>query len=606
MADPKLKAAKPKGMGKPGTGSARAVSVLSRVKTFNAWREQFNPLVGLDMKRARTLLEFAQRGDFADLQWTYKFMEERFPALFALIERCTSPLLEMEWTVTPMEEDTLPEGATPEQAAKQAKYLSDCYGRIRNLEDAIEHISMAKFRGYAHLQLHDENADGEIDCFEILDQWNFVRKGLHGNWFWNPDALQTGWQSLPKENEIKHSGEIDSTEAQGMDRAEFIIRDVKRPVNPISLLAYIRWSMGKKDYAGFIEIFGIPGGVVIGPPNVPFDKESAFQTAAADIAQGGSGYIPHGGDYKANDAARGVNPFKEFLRGEVEDVVLTGTGGLLTMLTESGSGTLAGEAHTDTFNKIARSEAKKISAVFQRDFDKQMLAAEFENHPVLAYFELKSMDETAAETLKFKRDVWKGFMSDGTVADILANQTDLKQLTKDVDLPTNEEYTDPYVPVETQQGRTVTGKLVRDNPNGDGKSGDIIGAGTEQGPAPELGAQKPAMPGGAYMRNRRLLRNRSLATAFEQITAKADDQYAQAQAEAFQPLRERLTEVLQLPNFAEQTTALRHLQADLPGMLKHINASPESATILEEAMNAALMAGVEQGAQQSASGSGQS
>jgi hypothetical protein len=35
-------------------------------------------------------------------------------------------------------------------------------------------------------------------------------------------------------------------------------------------------------------------------------------------------------------------------------ITMVGTGGLLTMLAESGSGTLAGAAHTETFMQIAR------------------------------------------------------------------------------------------------------------------------------------------------------------------------------------------------------------------------------------------------------------
>lgn len=606
---PRAKAAPKAGSG----GSARGKNLQATIKQFNAWREQFNPLVGLDMKRARTLLEAGQRGEFADLQWTYKFVEESFPTSFALIERCTSPLLEMEWTVTQTEEEALPEGCTPDQAAKQANYLRQCYERIGNLEDAIEHIAMAKFRGFAHLQLQDKDGDGEIDCFELLDQWNFVRAGLHGNWWWNPDALQTSYKSLPKGNEITDgdltggngdnggpSGTGQEPSTEKLSRKDFIIREVKRPVNPIALRAYIRWAMGKKDHAGFIEIYGIPGAVVIGPPNVSKEKETEYQSAGQSIAEGGSGYMPNGSDVKFPDGPRGVNPFKEFLRGEVEDVVLAGTGGLLTMLTESGSGTLGGSAHSETFNKIARSEAKKVSAVFQRDFDKQLLADEFPDQPVLAYFELQSMDETAAETLKFKREVWRGFMSDGTVADILANQTDLKQLTKDVELPVIEEYVDPYVPVETKAGKMITGELLRDGKNG--KTGDIIGARTESGadPAVEPGAAKPT-DANAFMRNRalrsaRLHRNRALAGAFDELLGKAETEYDRARVESFQPLRERLAGVLALPNFEEQTAALKDLKVELPGLLLEINATTEAGTVIEQAMNKALEIGVEQGA----------
>lgn len=70
-------------------------------------------------------------------------------------------------------------------------------------------------------------------------------------------------------------------------------------------------------------------------------------------------------------------------------ITLLGTGGLLTMLTESGSGTLAGNAHQEAFNQVAKADAVLVSEALQRDFDAPMLAAAFPGWPVEAGFELK-------------------------------------------------------------------------------------------------------------------------------------------------------------------------------------------------------------------------
>jgi len=354
------------------------MSVARQVQRLNKWREQYNPLVGLAITRARTLLEAGQRGEFADLQWTYKFVEERFPVLFALIERRTSSIVELDWSIKTTPEELWPAGATQAMADDQTAALRQAYDRIDNLTEAIEHLAMATFRGFAHLQKQSLHEPGQIDHLEPLDQWNWVRDGLYGPWYWNPEAQSTGHLSL----------------GDPIDPDEFLIRTVKRPVNPIALFAFIRWSMGQKDWSGFLEIFGIPGGVVIGPPNVPKEREAEYQTAGEQIAEGGSGYLPNGADYKTNDSPRGVNPFREYLRAQVEDVVLAGTGGLLTMLAESGSGTLAGEAHSDTFKQIAKAEAAKISALFQCYLDPETLSTKFEGKPVLAYFDLAAEEET--------------------------------------------------------------------------------------------------------------------------------------------------------------------------------------------------------------------
>ena len=41
------------------------------IKSANRWRDSFNPLRGLTMSRAVQLMEAAQRGVMADLQWLY-------------------------------------------------------------------------------------------------------------------------------------------------------------------------------------------------------------------------------------------------------------------------------------------------------------------------------------------------------------------------------------------------------------------------------------------------------------------------------------------------------------------------------------------------------
>ena len=58
------------------------------------------------------------------------------------------------------------------------------------------------------------------------------------------------------------------------------------------------------------------------------------------------------------------------------------------MLTESGSGTLAGNAHQEAFNQVAKADAVMMAEALQRDFDTPMLAAAFPGWPVEAGFNL--------------------------------------------------------------------------------------------------------------------------------------------------------------------------------------------------------------------------
>jgi phage gp29-like protein len=490
------------------------------VKSAEIWRQNYNPMIGLAMTKARCLLEAGVRGEFADLQWTYRFIEERYATLFGLIERHSSALLELDWKIKTVQK--LPKGATQAMADAQAAHLRECYDRIDNLRQAFDFLVLAKFRGFSHLQKHYDD-EGKVKHFEQLDQWCWVRQGLYGPWYYNQEAQNVGYRSLP---------------GKEIDESEFLIRTVDRPVGPIALFAAIASGMGKKDWTGFIEIFGIPGGVVIGPPNVPTEKEGEYQSAGETIAKGGSGYLPHGSDFKFNDSPRGVNPFRDFLRYQSEDVVLAGTGGLLTMLAEAGSGTLAGNAHQETFAKIAKAEAGKISEVFQKQFDQAELETKFPGEPRLAYFELSANEET-----------------------------DTGEVVKDIVSLSGAGYeTDPSE-VSEKTGYTVTKRETQ---------------------APGLKPQDLDR----QIRNRLVTRHTPLVT---ELIGNALPILNSARATDLQPFTDRMQGIRELFDAGQDEAALvawRKLQADLPELLKAINAAPRAAGVLADTQVAALFNGM--------------
>ena len=326
----------------------------------------------------------------ADLQWTYFFLEQTDPDLSALIDRRTSRLMEMDYTFKPVaralaKPATATAAAAPKAnplralALEQADYLTARFSEVDNLYALVEHLAMASFRGYAHAEKwYDEG--GVLAHFEIVDQWNVVRDGFKGGWKYNPRAWQTGYFGLPAENIVTPES--------------FVIRTVPRPINRIALLKWVCKKLAEADWDAFLEIYGIPSGVVIGPPNVTDANKRDFEDAAETIAKGGSGYLPFGSLYEKNDMPRGGAPFKERLDFLTEKLILVGTGGMLTMLSKSGSGTLAGGAHTDTFEQLAKSEARKVSETINQQVVDAELDAAFPGQPHLAYFELAAQEET--------------------------------------------------------------------------------------------------------------------------------------------------------------------------------------------------------------------
>lgn len=355
-------------------GRAGAVSLTRRLAAYNRYRESYNPLRGLTLARAVSLLEDYNTGQMADLQWTYFHIEQTDADLLALIELGLSRLAEMDWDVVASED------ADPALAEAQTTFLREQFDRIKNLEEAIEHLAMARFRGYAHCEkIHD--AAGQIVELAIVDQWNAVRDGLKGPWRYNPEARSTTFAGLPPEND--------------MPAERFVTRTVARHVNRIALLKFIRANLSEKDWDAFVEIYGIPSGVVIGPMNVPAGREGEYEAAAGEVAAGGSGYLPYGSQYQQNKADAGATPFKARLDHLSEKLVLAGTGGKLTMLTDStGLGSGASDAHSKVFDSIASAEAGRISRIITESLVAPWLASRFPGQKPVAYFRLAANEET--------------------------------------------------------------------------------------------------------------------------------------------------------------------------------------------------------------------
>lgn len=495
-----------------------AASLDKTLKKLNRYREQYNPLSNLTIPRARALVESFVRGEYADLMWTFgaPFMgvETADSNVRALIERRVSPLMEMDWVIKSTTKER--KRAIPgfeKMAAEQESFAWDLVERIENLYEAVEHMAMAAFRGFAHCEI-ERDATGGILRFIVIEQWNIVRDGVNGDWKYNPAAQNTGFDHLPAEYLI--------------DPNQFLIAQSKRPIHRVALINFILRQMAMKDWAAFIEIYGIPGGVVIGPPNVPADRETEFEQAAMDLVEGGKGYLPNGSDYKINESPRGTNPFSEYVKTLSEEIILAGTAGKLTMLAESGSGTLAGGAHQETFDKIVKGEARKISEIFQKQIISKALQERFPGQPELVYFELASNEET--DTSEFVNDVATLSTAGYQVApDQVEEKTGYKVSIKEVPASSAGTAADFKAPVKPAANRITE--------------------------ADKSGFTKDL---------------------------------ARAQSQSLDPIEARIQELLKIGDPADLESQANALKADLPSILKELNIDTETASIYEEIIGTVL------------------
>ena len=345
---------------------------LKNLQLSSNWRAQFNPLRGLTMPQLVAMLEAAERGDYARLQWLYRFVEKRNSTLRAVLQRRKSSLTRLDWDIR-QRDGTPAEAANPRTlGARQAALLREAYERIANLREAVTFLSSSEFRGYAHLERHFDPR-GNTVRLEPVPQWFWARLGPEAPWQYN--ALARPGLPMP--------------DYPVLDPKRFIYRETDAPIDEIAVIAHVRQSLSQKDWDGFVETYGLPPLFLELPPDIPAEREQEYQAQAEAIIGDARGTMPNGTKIHTVDSgSRGQNPFAEHLRYQDELIVLAATGGKLTVLTEAGSGTLAGSAHQQAFDEITEAEAALISESLQNQFDAPLLERFFPGEPHLAYFEL--------------------------------------------------------------------------------------------------------------------------------------------------------------------------------------------------------------------------
>lgn len=554
-----------------GTTSGRPGQIVTAA---NRWRENYNPLRQLTMRRVVDLLELGQRGDYAYLQWAYRFIERRNPTLSGLLSRCEAPLGTFDWTIK--KNTILPQGTSkvdmitalnrkgikvrnvaqrlverppgmPDDklaAMQQAQMatLDAAYNSIDNLRKALLHLHKCYFRGYAHLQKH-RNADGDVYHLECLHQWCICRDGLSGNWFWNPDSRST---SMP----MQFLGKDFCIGGDTLPLADFIIMEAERPVDEVGIVDTVRRGLCEKNWDGFIEIYGIPGGVVVMPPNVPPGKESEYESTAKQIAEGAPGALPNGSEYKPNMAPRNVDPFTPRLEHLDKSLVLAGTGGQLTMMTEhssGGGGEMRGSSkvHDKTFGEIANWRAREIAEVFQKQFDAEVLGKIHAGEPQLVYFDFGSEEE---------EDLTALCTNVGTLA-IAGFETDADWLGEKTGIPLTKAQ-----PISNGEPPPASGG----SPNGRG------------GTPNQSGAPRTARP--TTTRNRE--------------TDHPTEEMAQTLHEMILPLTKRLLVIAQINDAQVQQHSVTKLLADFPAIAKAIAADHSLAKQLSPVLEHSLIQGL--------------
>src|ERR1035437_10086023 len=271
----------------------------------NRNRDNTNPLRGMTMARLVSLLEAGERGHYSDLQWFYYFMERSDPTLYSVIHRRQSALLACDWDIR------ISDSGDQVLAKEQRDFLREAYDRIDNFREAIAFLMSAVFRGFGHLEKHFEPS-GMVARLEPVEQWFWLREGMFGAWEYNQDAVSG-----------RRTGQAIKVE-------DFVIYETVA-LNRICAVPYVRKNFCEKDRDAYIAVYGVPSVFLVGPPNVTTAKEAEYQAIAEDILSDGRGFLPNGSDVKFVNGGGTKPPFIERIDYLDRQLVLAGTGGLLTL-----------------------------------------------------------------------------------------------------------------------------------------------------------------------------------------------------------------------------------------------------------------------------------
>lgn len=342
-----------------------------RRSAATTWLERVNPLQGLTITQAKNIFDVARAHGSPLLQKIYEEIELTDPVLMTCVERRQSAIAGLGWRAV-----ANASAADDAKAEEQRKALETFANGIENLDEAIEHLDLAFFRGYSVCQPIWEGI--RVRRVNLLNSWNFLR-GDDGRLMWNPECT------------------LDPKGCEEITPAARVVQlNRRRAIDWPALSIYIRKYVGERDWGRFLERYGIPPVDVIMAPNATDEQRNEYLECAEAAKNGSSVAYPSGTSISRAETSRGQDPFTAFIEHQEKLIVLMATGGTLTSLAQADTGSLAGGAQMDVWEQIVQRDGVVISAALNRDLFIPFLREAFPGEPVMAHFEIGKEDEPSA------------------------------------------------------------------------------------------------------------------------------------------------------------------------------------------------------------------
>lgn len=257
-------------------------------------------------------------------------------------------------------------------ADAQAAHLRARLAAVANLQEAIAHLAMSDFRGVAALEVCGSPT---LQRWEVIEPWCLIRPARRGPWLYNPTATPG------------------AVNGEALDPARVIITEARAIDLPCMFLLCAKYH-STSGWDAFLDVFGNPSLFLELPPQTTPQMAQEYDAIVRQIIGEGRGTIPSGSKFQTVET--GQNSADSFAaRAEwcKKAIITLALGGTLTMMSESGTGTLAGSAHSDSLSRLITATARRISRAVDTQWAAPILRTAFPGKPILAHFTLRAEEE---------------------------------------------------------------------------------------------------------------------------------------------------------------------------------------------------------------------
>lgn len=358
-----------------------------------------SPTRFLTESQANDLIDFARNGSQPRLQRIYEEMEKSDEIIISGKRLRISAITEKPWRIVPKDESNPSE--------HQIAWLEETFNDIDNLRTAIERLALANFRGYAALNpVYEDDDKTLLKSLDPIPNQNLVYNAKYGKWLWNENGNDVtagiADEITDYEDGIPYIGGLPA-----IPDDEIVIMTDETPIDRALLVLWLRAETANHDYGHFIQNFGIPPVILTLPEYIQEGQEEAYFESVEAMVKGGSGVVPFGTEIHYASEARGTDPFAPFIKEMQRQMARLITGSSLLIIPESGTGTLAGTAQAEAFDRIVRRDLTLIAETINKQLVNKLIQRKFNEKPNAIFefeIERKKTDEEIFDLAKKARE----------------------------------------------------------------------------------------------------------------------------------------------------------------------------------------------------------